>query len=176
MKNYLSVILLFLCSVVAFSQGRTSLGIEAGFPTGSGSDGVSTGIGGSLRYEGVATKNLTWLASAGYLYFSAKSVPGLTVSGSLSLIPIEAGVKYYPSETFNGFYFGADIGVVVGTANISATIPGLGTFSTSQSQNKFNFAPGIGYHFSAIDLTARYNVISDGSYFSVRAAIVFGGK
>jgi hypothetical protein len=165
--------------VESLSQGRVSIGAEVGFPTGSGSDGVNTGLGGSIRYEGLATKKLTWLLSAGYLNFSAKAPSGLpsgfNVTGSATVVPVEGGVKYFVNEAFKGFYIGSDLGIVFGSLSTTASYSGSST-SLSTSENKFNFAPMIGYHFPTVDLTFKYNVISDGSYFSLRAAYAFLGK
>jgi hypothetical protein len=172
MKFYLSAILI-LCFVTATNgQGKTSLGAEVGFPTGSGTDGVGTGFGGSLRYEAKAAKNLNWLVSAGYLHFPASlNSGGISVTGSFSFVPIAAGVKYYPSGNFDGFYFGTDFGLTVVSGKVTASYGGYSS-TASDSQNKFAVSPGVGYHFGGFDLTFRYHLISDANYFGIRAAIV----
>ena len=118
---------------------RGSLGLEVGFPTGKGSENAGTGFGGSFRYES-AFKNsdkASWLFSVGYISFPATvNIPGLNVSGSTSIIPVTLGAKYYPDGSFNGFYFGGEMGLAV----ISAKV----TVSGSASENKFMFAPNVG--------------------------------
>ncbi len=165
---------LILCSVIfSQGQGKTSLGAEIGFPSGSGTDGIGTGFGGSLRYEGKATNNLNWLASAGYIHFPASlNSGGVSATGSFSFIPIVLGAKYYPNGSFNGFYFGSDLGVTVVSGTVTVTYGGYSS-SASASENKFTFSPGMGYHFSGFDLTFRYNLLTDANYFGIRAAVVF---
>ncbi|MBI3219294.1 MAG: hypothetical protein HYZ44_07260 [Bacteroidetes bacterium] len=151
---------------------KGSLGLEVGFPTGKGSENASTGFGGSFRYES-AFKNsdkASWLFSVGYISFPANvNLPGYNVSGSTSIIPVTLGVKYYPNGSFNGFYFGGEMGLAAITAKV--TVSGFG--SVSASENKFMFAPNVGYHFSGFDLTIRYNAISDGNFFGIRGAFTF---
>ena len=172
MKFCLTTILILCVVTLTKGQGKTSLGAEVGFPSGSGTDGVGTGFGGSLRYEAKAAKNLNWLMSAGYLHFPASlSSGGATLTGSFSFVPIAAGVKYYPSGNFNGFYFGTDVGVTIVSGKVTVSYGGYAG-SSSASENKFAVSPGVGYHFSGFDVTFRYHVLSDANYFGIRAAIV----
>jgi hypothetical protein len=93
------------------------------------------------------------------------------VTGSFSFVPIAAGVKYYPSGNFDGFYFGTDFGLTVVSGKVTASYGGYSS-TASDSQNKFAVSPGVGYHFGGFDLTFRYHLISDANYFGIRAAIV----
>lgn len=171
------MVLMFLTCNVCFSQAlrRGSIGLEVGFPTGSGSENSGTGIGGSFRYESAFKNgnNASWFFSAGYISFPAKvTIPGYNVSGSTSIIPVTLGAKYYPNGTFNGFYFGGEMGLAAISAKV--TVSGFGGYGTgSASENKFLFAPSMGYHFGGFDLTFRYNAISDGNFFGIRGAITF---
>lgn len=173
MKFYITAILIVGFATLTRGQAKTSLGAEVGFPTGSGTDGVETGFGGSLRYEDKATKNLNWLVSAGYLHFPANySSSGVTATGSFSFVPIALGVKYYPNGNFNGFYFGTDFGVTIISAKVTVSYMGF-TQSATDSENKFAVSPGLGYNFKGFDLTFRYNLLSDANYYGIRAAVVF---
>jgi hypothetical protein len=151
---------------------RGSLGLEVGFPTGKGSENAGTGFGGSFRYESAFknSDNASWLFSVGYISFPATvNLPGFSVSGSTSIIPVTLGAKYYPNGSFNGFYFGGEMGLAAISAKV--TVSGLG--SASASENKFMFAPSVGYHFAGFDLTVRYNAITDGNFFGIRGALTF---
>ena len=173
MKFCITVIAIVCFTTLANGQGKTSLGAEVGFPTGSGTDGVGTGFGGSLRYEDKAAKNLNWLVSAGYLHFPASyNSNGLSATGSFGFIPIAVGVKYYPTGNFNGFYFGTDLGLTVVSGKITFSYGGYSSSGTN-TENKFAVSPGVGYHFSGFDLTFRYHLLSDANYFGIRAAVVF---
>lgn len=181
MPKYLPVfcliVLLFLTCNVCFSQAlrKGSIGLEVGFPTGSGSENSGTGIGGSFKYESAFRNNekASWFFSGGYISFPANvSIPGFNVTGSTSIIPITLGAKYYPNGAFNGFYFGGEMGLAAISAKV--TVTGFNGYGTgSASENKFLFAPSIGYHFAGFDLTVRYNAISDGNFFGIRGAITF---
>lgn len=169
------LVLLVHTFVFGQTKGKGSLGFEVGFPQGKGTENVGTGIGGSFKYEGRISSNASFLASFGYLSFPATSnglPPGITLSGSASFMPITAGLKYYPTEVFNGFYFGGDLGVTVINAKLNISGQGISGSGTG-SENKFTFSPGLGYHFSGFDLTIRYNVISDANYIGIRAAVTF---
>src|SRR5258706_1961168 len=173
MKLYITSLLILCSTILSLGQGKTSLGAEIGFPSGSGTDGIGTGFGGSLRYEGKATNNLNWLTSVGYLHFPGSfSSGGISATGSFSFIPIAVGVKYYPNGSFNGFYFGTDLGLTVVSGTVTVSYGGSSA-SGSASENKFAVSPGLGYHFSGFDLTFRYNLISDANYFGIRAAVIF---
>jgi hypothetical protein len=173
MKNLFIPILFVALASTCFSQvnnSRVSLGTEVAFPTGSGSDNVSTGFGGTLRYESEISKHVTWQVYAGYIYFSLDTnFYGTKLSGHESIIPIMGGVKYYPVESFHGFYFGGDVGMSAVAASV--TLSGYGTLS--DNKNYFTFSPNIGYHFAGFDLTGRFNLINDSNYIGIRAAVTF---
>lgn len=158
---------LFFLSVGAFAQGRFSVGAELGLPQGDWNDAVSMGFGGSVRYESSINENLNWMASAGYLSFGEKDDSGLKIS----MIPVLGGVKYYFNESFNGFYAGAEAGLVFAKAELDF----LGE-SVSDDETKFAFGPQIGYHLSVIDISARYFMVEDANSIGIRVAYVFGGK
>jgi|SRR6478736_3536176 len=173
MKLYFSILLFFFATVVTLAQGKVSLGPEVAFPVGSGNEDLSTGYGGSIRYEGKVSTNVTLLASVGYLHFPInETTSGVKLSGSANFTPIAVGVKYYPEGSFNGFYFGTDLGVTPVSAKVNISGPGI-TGGGSGSENKFAVSPGLGYHFKGFDLTFRYNLLSDANYFGIRGAIVF---
>src|SRR4051812_19115902 len=173
MRFYFSILLLFSATIYSRAQGKASLGPEVGFPTGSGTEGVQTGYGGSFRYEGKVSNNVNLLASVGYLHFPiSESMYGITLSGSANFTPIAVGVKYYPEGSFNGFYFGTDLGITPVSVKVNLTGSGV-SGGGSGSENKFAVSPGIGYHFKGFDLTFRYNLLSDSNYFGLRGAIVF---
>ncbi len=154
--------------VAAFSQdGKFSGGLELGLPLGTAADGVGIGFGLSARYEAPIQDKLNWFATAGFLSYSGKdfttNILGqpFTVKGSsLTLIPIQGGVKYYFQESDNGFYGSGELGLFIASGSGS-------------SETKFGFTPGIGYRLEKFDLSARYNAVSDFNTFGIRAAYIF---
>lgn len=151
----------------ASAQGRFSVGPEIALPMGDFGDVSGLGIGGTVRYEAPINDNLSWMGTAGYIGFAEKDDLGVKVS----IIPIQAGLKYYFTESFSGFYAGAELGANI----VKAKVDFLGE-SFSDSETKFGFAPQIGYHLSVIDISARYQIIADSDYVGFRIAYVFGGE
>ena len=147
-----------------FAQGKFSGGLELGLPTGAISDFVGIGFGLSGRYEAPIQDKLNWIATAGFVSYSGKdyNFGGFTVKGSsVTLIPLQGGIKYYFQESDNGFYGSAELGLFIAS--------GSGSSST-----KFGFSPGIGYRTGNFDISGRYNVVADFNTFGIRAAYIFG--
>ncbi len=177
--NKLSLILAATCLIMvatassSFAQGRFSIGANLGLPMGSFGDGVNTGFGGTVAYEAPINDKLNWTGTAGYLTFSVKgSTSG--ASASTNLIPILGGVKYYMTESFNGFYVSGQLGLTIASISYDLTSVGLGTGTNSETD--FTIAPGVGYHLASIDIGASYQIISNANYVGLRVAYVFGGK
>lgn len=175
MKKLVVMLALIAASVsFASAQGRFSVGPEVAIPMGDFGDAVGVGIGGSLRYEAPINDNLSWTGTVGFISFSKKSFDdgfGDEYDYSASIIPIQAGIKYYFTESFNGFYVGAEAGLNLVKVKVSYL-----DASATESDTKFGFAPQIGYHIASIDIAARYQVIADADYLGFRIAYVFGGK
>jgi hypothetical protein len=162
-KVILSLAVICIAGASAFAQGRFSVGAEVALPQGDWSDFVGVGIGGSVRYESAINDNLSWMGTAGYISFAEKDDSGL----KFSMIPVQAGLKYYFNESFNGFYGAAELGITFAKAEFAGV---------SASDSEFGFAPSVGYHLGNIDISARYQIISDANYLGFRVAYVFGGK
>jgi hypothetical protein len=168
MKKLVVMVALIAASVsFASAQGRFSVGAELALPMGDFGDVSGLGIGGTVRYESAINDNLNWTGTAGYISFAEKDDYNLKIS----MIPIQAGLKYYFTESFNGFYGGAQLGVSI----VKAKSDFFGE-SVSASDTEFGFAPEIGYHLSVIDISARYQIVSDFDYVGFRIAYVFGGE
>jgi hypothetical protein len=152
----------------AFSQeGKFSGGLELGLPLGTAADAVGLGFGLSARYEAPIQDKLNWFATAGFVSYSGKEYTTnffgqpLTVKGSsVTMIPIQGGVKYYFQESDNGFYGSGELGLFIASGSGS-------------SDTKFGFTPGLGYRLEKFDLSARFNAVSDFNTFGIRAAYIF---
>jgi hypothetical protein len=163
-----SVLLLTAALVIfsvasSFAQGRFSIGANLALPQGDISDYYGIGFGADVRYESPINDNLSWMATAGYLAFGEKDDSGV----KLSVIPINAGLKYYFTESFNGFYAGAELGFNIAKAKFDGG---------SVSETEFGFAPQIGYHLANFDFALRYAIIDNADFVGLRAAYVFGGE
>ena len=156
----------------AFAEdNRFSLGAELALPMGSFGDAAGIGFGVSGRIEHPLGDNVGLCLTVGWLTFGEKDNSGVTET----MIPIQAGIKYYFTENQNGLYGMVDLGV----HSLTSKVDFLGT-TISSSVSKLSYAPEIGYHLANIDLGLRYQLIAtDGSttsYLGVRVAYVFGGK
>jgi hypothetical protein len=169
----LTVALVTFSVASSFAQGRFSAGAELALPSGDFGDAVGTGFGVSVRYEAPINDNLSWMATAGFLTFGKKEVAGIDYSASL--IPINAGLKYYFTESFNGFYGGVELGLNIAKAKAKGEIAGF-EVDESESSTEFGFAPQVGYHLANFDFAVRYAIVSDFDYIGIRAAYVFGGE
>jgi len=162
-KGLLVLAFSFFAATGAFAQ--FSIGLDLAMPMGTWSDFAGIGFGASARYDGAINDNLSWSGSLGYLSFSGKdyTIPGFgTIPGtSVGMVPIQAGVKYYFTESNAGFYGAADLGMWIGTA--------------SGSSSEFGISPGVGYRVGSFDIAARYNIVSDLNSLGFRFAYVLGG-
>ena len=158
-------------ATASYAQGRFSVGAELALPQGDLGDFVGMGFGGSVRYEAPINDNLSWMGTVGFLTFGEKD--NSTVKASM--IPVLAGAKYYFTESSNGFYAGAELGLVFASSKYEI----LGE-EEKESSSEFAFGPQIGYHLANIDISARYLImkIEDGDANSIgfRVAYVFGGE
>lgn len=163
----LAVTLVMISAGSSFAQGRWSIGGELAFPQGDFGDAVAMGIGFHGRYEAPINANLSWTATTGYTHFFEKNDYGLTAW----TIPFNGGIKYYVNSSFNGFWFGGEIGLNV----VGVKWQNNGIFNdASDSETKLCFAPQLGYHISKADFAFRYVAMEDANYISLRAAYVFG--
>jgi hypothetical protein len=191
-KTILSIALVIglvsAANVSKAQNGRFSVGAELALPMGDFGDQSNLGFGGSLRYEYPMGDNLGLCLTAGYITFSGKSIDdgfGGTYKFSNSMIPIQAGLKYYFSEQQDGFYGMVNLGVhsfkskytVPGYSFLGVTVPG---YDVSASTTNLSYAPEIGYHLANADFGVRYQIISTTgattSYVGIRIAYVFGEK
>ncbi len=144
-----------------FAFAQFSVGPDLGIPSGSWSDWGDAGFGASARYEATIHANLNWTASLGLISFIGKSynfrVPSATYTNEF-LLPLTGGVKYYFQKANVGVYGAADAGIF---------------FANNNQGTKVGFLPGLGYRSERFDFTFRYNLISDLSYWALRAAFIF---
>jgi len=187
-KHLLSLAAIIGLSLSSFAQmGPVSLGLEVALPMGDFADGYSLGFGASAGYEHPVGDNIGITAQIGYIILSPAD--GFKdIVDKASMMPIQAGLKYYFMEQNNGFYGHAQIGI----HNVSITTKEYensgNTFpSASDSDSQLSFAIGAGYVVnSKIDVGVRLNVITADSeiegaessnYLGFRIAYnLFGGE
>jgi len=157
-------------AAVAFAGGlmaqsnQLSFGVDLGLPMGDFGDVASLMVGPSVGFELPIGDNLGVTAQVGYDIVMLKD-DAKDFFDKYSIIPLQAGLKYYFTESQNGVYGHAQLGfhsVSVTTADID-----LGPFGkiegVSDTQTNFSWAIGAGYQMEKLDIGVRYNSISPDS-------------
>lgn len=153
---------------------RISVGPDAALPIGDFKDRYDWAIGGSVQGELPIAKNIFVTLNAGYSSFIKNDEYTGPYKENLQLLPIKAGLKYFPVGNF----------FVQGEAGVSILL-NKDDVGASKSAT-FAYAPQVGYQFkldnnSGIDLGIRFQGNSkftdDGksnNFFGLRAAYSFG--
>jgi hypothetical protein len=129
---------------------RFSIGVDAGVPTGSLSNGYNWNLGGSVQADIPVAHQLFVTVNAGYDNIFGKNVAGTNVSATnIQLLPVKAGLKFFP---VNNFYVQGEAG-----AGFALNKADVG-FNKSAA---FIYAPQVGYQFQLggqnfIDAGVRY--------------------
>jgi len=177
-------------SVAGLAQlGPVSLGAELALPTGDFGESYPLGYGVSVGYEQPIGEKLGITLQAGYIMLGVDEAAATIIDKS-SMMPIQAGAKYYLAERGSGLYAHVQGGV----HNLSVTTKDIdlglfGTFpGTTTSDSYLSGAFGVGYVLNnKIDVGIRYNIIAPDSdiegasasnYIGVRLAykLIGGGE
>ena len=157
------------------SAFKLSVGPELALPVGNFSDRYNWAIGGSVQGELPILKDELFVTlNAGYLNYFKNDDFGGTNKSDLQLIPVKAGLKYFP---ISNFYVQGEAGAafLANKSDVGAT-----------KSSVFVYAPQIGYQFnlgsaSAIDAGVRFegnskftNNGNTNNSFGLRVAYLFG--
>lgn len=141
-------------------------GIRAGLPVGDFGDTHSFGIGGELQGEYGFSKDFSGIFTTGFSHFFGKeeTIGNITVEyEGVGLIPILAGVRYYPSSNV---FIGAQAGLGILTGN-------------NNSEAGFNWQPQVGFNTEHFQVALNYNGLTkDGStlgHIGLTGIFKFGG-
>ena len=157
-----------LCAVAlgtgAFAQNnQVSLGLDLALPMGDFGDVYSLGVGPTAGFElpfgkAAATVDLS------YMILMVKSDFSDAIK-SASMVPIQAGLKYYFQEEQRGLYGHLQLGVHMSSVTTEDIDLGpLGTIEgETDSNSNFSWAIGAGYAMEKLDIGLRYNSISPDS-------------
>jgi len=152
-----------------------SVGPEANLPLGDFKDVYDWSIGGSVQGDfAILKRDLYATVNAGYANFFAKDdLPGISPN-DLQIIPVKAGLKYYP---VSNFYVQAQAG-----AAFLANKSDVGADKSAV----FAYTPQVGYLFhlgngSYLDAGVKfegYSKFADGgkssNFLGLRVAYAFG--
>ncbi|WP_243749254.1 porin family protein [Mucilaginibacter agri] len=155
---------------------RLSIGPDATLPVGSLHDGYNWSIGGSIQADFPVIKDQLFVTvNAGYSNYFAKdsNLPGVD-NKDLQLIPVKAGLKYFP---VHNFYLQGEAG-----ASFIANKSDIGADKSAA----FVYAPQVGYLISLggknyLDAGVRFEsntkFVTNGNtnnFFGLRVAYAFG--
>ncbi len=189
-RKLITMFAAFGMSVAGLAQlGPVSLGAELALPTGDFGESYPLGYGVSVGYEQPIGEKLGITLQAGYIMLGVDDAAAAIIDKS-SMMPIQAGAKYYLAERGSGLYAHVQGGV----HNLSVTTKDIdlglfGTFpGTTTSDSYLSGALGVGYVLNnKIDVGIRYNIIAPDSdvegasasnYIGVRLAykLIGGGE
>jgi hypothetical protein len=154
---------------------KLSIGVDAGVPVGSFNDYYNWNLGGSVQADIPVVKQLFVTVNAGYDNFFGKSIGSSSANyTNIQLIPVKAGLKYFPIENF---YIQGEAG-----ASFVANKSTLGATNSTL----FAYAPQVGVQFpisgkSFIDAGVRFEgntaLVNNGNnlnFIGLRLAYGFG--
>jgi hypothetical protein len=113
---------------------RLSVGPDAGLPLGNFGDRYDWSIGGSVQAEYPIIKDQLFVTlNAGYVNFFAKDNTSAVENSDLQMIPVKAGLKYFP---IHNFYVQGEAG--------ASFLTNKGDVGATKSTT-FVYAPQVGY-------------------------------
>jgi hypothetical protein len=163
----LALFLLFaahLCSAQPLeTPGAVAIGpaLELSVPIKSLADRVSTGFGGSARFEYVPYKNIALVATLGYISWTDAGDPGFT--SKANAMEFLAGPKF---GFGSGGYAGFELGIYQAKEEFTVgSAQSLETERTEAMAGAF-----IGYEFSGFDIGVKYYPF-DSAYTNVLLSV-----
>jgi hypothetical protein len=154
---------------------RLSIGPDAGIPLGNLSNGYNWNFGGSVQADIPVVNNLYVTVNAGYNNFFVKKDQADVVDKNLQLIPVKAGLKYFPAG--NIFYVQGEAGAafLANKSDLGADksagfvyAPQIGVLLKLADKNYID----VGFRFEST--SAFYNGGSTNNFLGLRVAYSFG--
>ena len=180
MKSVILIIVLF-SAFALFAQSKFVAGasFNVGFPTGSFSNDVKTGIGGSIIGEYFFNKEFSTTLSVSYQNFpgnfSEVAVQGKVLNASVNSIPVVIGGRYYIQD---GVFTVLELGSYFFRINVDASDLYSNEKYSSDYQAKFGGGLGLGYRFnlsdqSVMEFDGVYQIIENNlNFVSLRLGIL----
>jgi hypothetical protein len=162
-------------TIGAKQEFRLSAGPDAGIPLGGFSNAYDWNLGGSIQADIPVVRDLFITVNAGYNNFFVKKNQSKVPDKNLELIPVKAGLKYFPGGSF--FYVQGEAG---------ASFLANKTDLKADKSAAFVYAPQVGVLLKLaeknyIDLGIRfegtssfYNSGNSNNFLGLRAAYAFG--
>lgn len=169
-KVLLSFAALTLAGGLMAQSNQISLGADLALPLGDFGDVYSLGVGPTAGFELPIGDNLGVTLQVSYMFLTVKEDFSDFLDKS-SMLPAQAGLKYYFQDQQEGFYGHLQLGIHSSSATSAEyTIPGIPGLtpdvvvpSETESSTNFSWAIGAGYQLEKLDIGVRYNSISPDS-------------
>lgn len=139
---------------------QLSFGADLIFPQGDFGKEFTMGVGPTVGFELPLGGKLGLTLQAGYDVLLLKDDIKEVLDGA-SIIPAQAGLKYYFSENQNGLYVHGQAGIHAFSEKFKANDQ-FGLEEETESRTNFSWGIGAGYHLGRLDIGARYNMVMAG--------------
>lgn len=172
--------LLIGSSLLAQSK-QLSFGADVMLPQGDFSKEFSLGVGPTVGFELPVGDRIGITVQAGYNILMLKDDIKEVLDGA-TIIPAQAGLKYYFQESQSGLYAHGQLGIHSFTEKFKENSL-FGLSAESESKTNFSWGIGAGYQLSKFDIGVRYNTVTAGesegseessslSYIGLRVAYI----
>jgi hypothetical protein len=161
------------------NQWRLGIGVEGGLVTGQAHNIYSSDLGGTLRLQYGAAKNLALMLTSGYYNFFGKDINTVPGSGndykyhSYGIVPVKAGIKAFLGDNF---YLSGEVGAGFETSAFGTTQnPTTYPYGTEKNV-KLLLSPGLGIAGKSWDVGVRYENFSgqDQNFGTVNLRLAYG--
>lgn len=155
MKKLFLLLFVGAISTSLFAQkghNQASIGAEVGLPTGTVSNAINVGIGGTAKgLYGVGDAGQIGLTLGYISYGYSGSETGM--SGAMNVIPIMPGYRHH----FDNLYAEGQVGLAIVSSSFN-----FGGYSSSASTTNTSLAIGGGYLYENFDFSLRYQSYGTG--------------
>ena len=160
MRKILNYAGLLLASGLMAQGHQISIGADLLMPQGDFSKEFSLGVGPTLGYELPVGDKVGITIQAGYDILMLKDEIKEVLEGA-TIIPAQAGLKYYFQESQSGVYAHAQAGIHAFSEKYKENAL-FGLEAETESKTNFSWGIGAGYQLSKLDIGIRYNMVMAG--------------
>lgn len=172
MKKILTTALILYATLAVNAQQegfhKISIGAEGALPIGDFGEGNNIGFGASGKVHYGITQQADITGMVGYLHFGMKNDTEY-ISARTGILPVLFGYRH----RFDTFYVEPQVGFahVLSKVTVKDDLGmGLSEWGGSASATKFSAAAGGGLEFGSWDLGARFQLIDNLNFLSIRLA------
>ncbi len=160
MRTILNCAGLLLASGLMAQGHQISIGADLLMPQGDFSKEFSLGVGPTVGFEVPVGDKAGITIQAGYDILMLKDEIKEVLDGA-TIIPAQAGLKYYFQESQSGVYAHAQAGIHAFSEKFKENSL-FGLEEETESKTNFSWAIGAGYQLSKLDIGIRYNMVMAG--------------